>query len=516
MPSTTETQLLAGRYRLGPVLGHGGMSDVYRAVDERTGQPVALKVVRAADPDLAGRLAREVRVQRQMEHPGLIRLRDTGVFNGQAYLTMDLIEGTTLAVALRGTPLGPRRTAALGAQLADALAYVHGLGIVHRDVKPSNIMLADDGRALLADFGIARLVDSTVVTLDGTTLGTAAYMAPEQLEDHQVGPSADIWSLGMVLLECLTGQRVYEGTWSDIIGRRLRGPVPLPADLPVPWMLLLTGMMDHRPDHRLTATEVASLLASPVFARPWARSPVPDTEREITTVPYDLTALTSPHGGPAAPATWTATRTAVGAVPSPAARDDGEHDGASRRRHLALAAMLVAAALVATALAFALGSSPAVGHPKAHDAKVQHPTTTTAPPTPTTPTTPTASSAMSTLMSDIESGVDAGTIDPASAKELTNQAEQSMIDANAGRPDEAANDLQRATEAIQSGEQNGSIQGIEGATLQGALTNLATALGLGAGGTLRAADTTNGPGTLDPGNGHHGRGSGVGPGGSGG
>ena len=253
------TELFAGRFRLGPLLGQGGMSDVYRAVDETSGETVAVKVVRSGDPELARRLAQEVRVHERMEHVGLVRLLDTGVADGQAYIVMELIEGATLAASLRAEPLGTRLTAKLGGILGSALAYVHAEGIVHRDVKPSNILLGADGRAVLGDFGIARLLDATTFTIDGTTIGTVSYMAPEQLEDHSVGPAADIWSLGIVLLECLTGRRVYEGTSSEIIARRLAAPVPLPADLPVPWKLLLSGMLDHRPEQRLDGGQVAAL-----------------------------------------------------------------------------------------------------------------------------------------------------------------------------------------------------------------------------------------------------------------
>jgi serine/threonine protein kinase len=153
---------------------------------------------------------------------------------------------------------------------------------------------------LLGDFGIARLLDGATFTIDGTTVGTAAYMAPEQLEDHQVGPPADIWSLGLVLLESLTGRRTYDGSWNEIIARRLSAPVPLPGDLPVPWKLLLTGMLDHRPAQRLDGTQVASLLASSAFAQPWAPSPADTVASATATVPLDLTALVARQPQPSA------------------------------------------------------------------------------------------------------------------------------------------------------------------------------------------------------------------------
>ena len=173
--------------------------------------------------------------------------------------------------------------------MAGALGYVHERGIVHRDVKPANILVTPDGQARLGDFGIARLIDVSTLTLDGTTLGTAAYMAPEQLENHQVGPSADIWSLGLVLLECLTGEQVYRGSPGEMMAQRLAGPVPIPADLPVPWKVLLSGMLQDSPDQRLGAIEVADLLDTAAMAAPWEPSAGPATDQLAATQADDLT-----------------------------------------------------------------------------------------------------------------------------------------------------------------------------------------------------------------------------------
>ena len=121
-------------------------------------------------------------------------------------------------------------------------------------------------------------------------------MAPEQLEDNQVGPSADLWSLGIVLLECLTGRRAYEGSPSEIVARRLVAPVPIPLDLPVPWKLVLTGMLDHRPDQRLTGHQVAAMLATSAFQAPWQSSSDDTIVSRERLVPYDLTALAPASG----------------------------------------------------------------------------------------------------------------------------------------------------------------------------------------------------------------------------
>ena len=260
---------LDGRYRLGELLGRGGMADVYRAVDEVDGRPVAVKLVRSSDPLLAHRLAHEARAMGAVDHPGLVRMLNSGLSDNHAFLVLDLVEGETLADSVGRGPLPPATVAAVGSAVAGALACVHSHGIVHRDVKPGNVLLGADGRPRLADFGVARLADSSsTLTVAGTTLGTAAYMAPEQLEDHDVGPAADVWALGMVLLECLLGRRIYEGTATEVVSRRLAGPVPMPGDLPAAWRHLLGTMLHDQPSRRPPAAVVAAMLAAPSFSTP--------------------------------------------------------------------------------------------------------------------------------------------------------------------------------------------------------------------------------------------------------
>jgi len=518
MVSTSE--LFAGQVRLGALLGQGGMSDVFRAVDEHTGDAVAVKIVRSGDPELARRLSQEVKVHQRLEHPGLVRLLGTGVAEGQAYIVMELVEGATLAMSLRGGPLGARLTAKLGGILGAALAHVHAAGIVHRDVKPSNIMLGADGRALLGDFGIARLLDATTFTIDGTTLGTVAYMAPEQLEDHLVGASADIWSLGMVLLECLTGRRVYEGTGSEIIARRLAGPVPLPPDLPVPWKLLLSGMLDHRPEQRLGGEQVAELLAAPTFALPWFPSPDSVTEKVAAAgPPLDLTALAPGHQFTAA-LPPDATLVVPPSLPSPARHAPTRSPG----RGQLIAAGVVVLALLGSGLGYALSSNATPGSPKGQTHPPVHhgATTTTTTSTPTSATGSTASTppaALAALVGAVASGVDAGSINPGIGQTLTTQAQQAVSDEVAGQPQQAANDLQQAATTIATSVQNGGIQASEGPVLQGDLTTLAGTLGLSAAATPPTTTTTTSTSTTTtttttapgpPGHHHHG-GAGGGP-----
>jgi serine/threonine protein kinase len=506
MVSTTE--LFAGRFRLGPLLGQGGMSDVFRAEDEQTGGPVALKIVRSGDPELARRLAQEVRVHQRIAHEGLIKLLDTGVADGQAYIVMELVEGATLAASLRAAPLGARLTAKLGGILGSALAYVHAEGIVHRDVKPSNILLGADGRALLGDFGIARLLDGSTFTVDGTTMGTVAYMAPEQLEDHQVGAPADIWSLGLVLLECLTGRRTYEGTSSEIIARRLAGPVPLPADLPAPWRLLLSGMLDHRPDQRLTGEQVAALVGSPVFAEPWTPSPATEAGMASATAAMDLTALRSAGatateavgGGTAVvpPEAASSGATVVGGPPVVGPPRHRRSDGWSW-----LVALLVVLAALGGGLAYALSSgSPSGSNPPPHrtGSTTTSSTTTTSTSSTTTTTVPSAPTALAALVRDIASGVDTGSVSPNVGQNLGADAQRAVTAEATGQPDQAVSALQQAATTIATQEQSGALLPGEAAVLQSDLSALAATLGLSA---ASEAPTTTAPTAPTPGPGKH-------------
>jgi serine/threonine protein kinase len=157
--------------------------------------------------------------------------------------------------------LDPPRVAAIGAELATALAYVHACGVVHRDIKPSNVLLDRSGRVRLTDFGIARLLsDTSGYTATGTTIGTAAYLAPEQVRGERVGPAADVYALGLVLLEALTGERAYRGSPIEAALARLSTPPPMPPSLPEEWRVLVRQMTTLKEDLRPPAEEVAQRL----------------------------------------------------------------------------------------------------------------------------------------------------------------------------------------------------------------------------------------------------------------
>jgi len=253
--------LVADRYLLGRLLGRGGAAEVFRAHDQVLGHAVAVKIflpgVAATD---ARRQHREIMTLAGFSHRSLVMVYNAGEHEGRAFFVMQLVEGRTLADRLREDPLPAAETAQLGIALADALAYVHGRGVIHRDVKPANVLLDQHGRPRLSDFGIAAVVDSTQITSTGMMIGTAAYLAPEQVRGHPVGPGADVYALGLVLLECLTGRREYPGSPMEAALARLHRRAEIPQGLPAPMTPLLEAMTAEDPAQRPTAADVVAWL----------------------------------------------------------------------------------------------------------------------------------------------------------------------------------------------------------------------------------------------------------------
>jgi len=260
-----EERVFGGRYRVTGTLGHGGMASVYRAVDEQLGREVAVKVFRIGPVDHGERARAEAEIQTlaALRSPALVTLYDAALddVDGDSYLVMELVPGSDLATRLHEGPLDPSTTARVGAQVAEGLAAVHERGIVHRDVKPANVLLESDGSHVkLADFGIALLRDSARVTGTGTVMGTAAYLAPEQVLAQGISGKADVYALGLVLLECLTGRRPFPGSAVESATARLtRGP-EIDQHLPTAWRTLLHVMTAQDPAERPTAEEAAQRL----------------------------------------------------------------------------------------------------------------------------------------------------------------------------------------------------------------------------------------------------------------
>ncbi len=267
-------QVFAGRYEILKTLGAGGMGVVYRARDRELGEDVAIKLVHAellhGDETAVQRLKAETRLARRISHRNVVRTHHFGECDGAYYVTMEFVEGMTLRQLMdtRGR-LGVPAALAIGTQLAEALEVAHGQGVIHRDIKPQNLLLDAAGVLKVMDFGIARLAEhTTVLTQAGMIVGTPAYMAPEQLLGEDVDGRSDLYAAGVVLYECLTGRLPFAAQSPiSLIAKLLRDdPVP-PADLnpeiPRPLSALIVQLLAKKPEERAaTAGGLSRVLAS--------------------------------------------------------------------------------------------------------------------------------------------------------------------------------------------------------------------------------------------------------------
>jgi serine/threonine protein kinase len=299
-------ELLAERYQPIELIGTGGAASVFRALDRNLGRDVAIKVFNptTSDDDDYRRQHTETMLLSTLNHPGLVTLHDAGLQEDgsgktTSFLVMELVDGLDLRKLLKSGPLPSEHVAQLGADLADALAYIHAQGVIHRDVKPANILMYHSGEhdtrlyPKLTDFGIARMVEATHSTAHGATIGTANYLSPEQAEGTAVEPRSDIYSLGLVLLECLTGEKAFPGPVVEAaVARLLRDP-EIPDSLGDDWVGLLTRMTARDPQARPDAHEVAVALralgsdkddddATVTLTLPAASETLPDTPDVIT------------------------------------------------------------------------------------------------------------------------------------------------------------------------------------------------------------------------------------------
>lgn len=252
--------VVGDRYELGELLGSGGTARVYRAHDRDAGTECAVKLFHRNAATLGPRRARETAILQGLDHPGVVGLHDAGLEDGRAYLVVQLVEGEDLAERLLTGPLGLDEITAAALRLADALAHVHERGVIHRDLKSGNVLLGADG-AMITDFGVAYLLDTTRVTAVGSVAGTAAYMAPEQVLGEPVGPPADVYALGLVLIEAVTAEREYAGPRVEAALARLSRQPRIPEGLPDELSQVLHLMTARDPALRPTAAEVVRALS---------------------------------------------------------------------------------------------------------------------------------------------------------------------------------------------------------------------------------------------------------------
>jgi len=271
---------LAGRYALEEPIASGGAAIVWRAFDENLSRTVAIKLLHphhANEPTVVERFERESRSAAQLNHPNAVRIYDTGREDDLVYLVMEHVDGPSLKEVLdREEELDPGTVAALGEQVAAALGEAHRHGLVHRDIKPANILIAADGTVKVTDFGIAKALSSADATLTtpGTVVGTAAYVAPEQLEDGEIDARADIYALGVLLHECLSGRPAFSGdtptaTAAMRLSHDLLPPRQLRADVPRALDdIVVRATRRDRVDRFADGDAMAAALAPAVTAKP--------------------------------------------------------------------------------------------------------------------------------------------------------------------------------------------------------------------------------------------------------
>lgn len=276
--------LVADRYRLDAAIGRGGMGEVWRATDEVLGRPVAVKLLLGdgSDPSAAARFRLEAQTAARLGHPHVVAVFDFGSWDGRFFLVMELVEGDSLAQLLEaGHLLGAERAAVVAAQAAAGLAAAHQQGIVHRDIKPGNLMLDATGSVKIGDFGIARFVDDPAagLTMTGQIVGTSLYLAPERALGRTAGPASDVYALGCVLYQLLTGRPPFQGDSATALLYQHIDSAPVPpshlgVDVPSAFEGYLLGLLAKQPEDRPTAQDVADWFRTDAWRAHPAPAPV--------------------------------------------------------------------------------------------------------------------------------------------------------------------------------------------------------------------------------------------------
>ncbi|HEX6682853.1 MAG TPA: serine/threonine-protein kinase [Candidatus Limnocylindrales bacterium] len=308
----TSGVLLNGRYRLQERIASGGMGDVWKGMDEVLDRVVAIKIMLTSlmeEKGFAERFRAEARTMATINHPGVVRIYDFGS-DQVAYLIMEYVEGEPLSKTLnRVGRLTPARSMSLIAQAAEALQAAHDRGVVHRDVKPGNLLVRPNGTLVLTDFGIARAAAAAQLTATGAVLGTASYIAPEQASGIPATALSDVYSLGIVAYQCLSGHRPFEGdTPLEIAMKHVTGTArPLPEDVPRPIRQVVERAMAKEPATRWPSAEAFAVAARHAASGvvPAQRPVVSPPIRPVATAPYKPgTAVVPPRVPPTANLTY--------------------------------------------------------------------------------------------------------------------------------------------------------------------------------------------------------------------
>ncbi|MFI1357007.1 serine/threonine-protein kinase [Streptomyces sp. NPDC020898] len=280
-------RLIAGRYRLLGKLGHGGMGTVWRAKDETVDREVAVKEPRVPDhlpererENAFERMRREARAAARLDHPSVVTVHDVAVVDGRPWIVMELVQGRSLGDALQEGTLGAREAARIGLEVLGALEAAHAAGILHRDVKPDNVLLGRHGRVVLTDFGIAQIEGETSLTDTGGFVGSPEYIAPERVLGQRPGPASDLWSLGVVLYAATEGVSPFRRSNTPATLQSVLNSTPAaPASAPGPLAEAVNGLLDKDPSRRPDAARLRPLLEEAARPAPPAPTQVAAVDR---------------------------------------------------------------------------------------------------------------------------------------------------------------------------------------------------------------------------------------------
>ena len=459
---------LAERYVLEDVLAHGGSAEVWRARDTVLDRPVAVKVLHRHlldDPTTRARLIQEARAAASLSHPGIVAVYDVAIDEeASAAVILELVEGESLAHRIkREGALPPRAAARIAAEVAEALAHAHERGVVHRDVKAANVLLGVDGEARLADFGIARLLDDAAqrLTDTGTIAGTLRYLAPEQLRGEPAGPPADVYAVGVLLTEMLSGRPPYEVDSPVALAEAQRTPPMTIEGAPPSLSAIVRPTLDPDPERRpSSAGQLAAELRTWLEAD--AAPPGPDTTSDAPTLPaiplpgVPAVMVLSPDQ-PAAPAPPAPIEPApaggrAGAPGGP--RDPGRSRG---RSQLTVAAITAAALLVALFILLAVVTAPNEPGPLSSPSASPE-----ASPSPTASPSPSAaplsfSEAIEAFKDLVGQGEADGLIDADAAEELMDRADDVAKEVEDGSPGQVNRAFRELRQAIEEFVRDGHI-----------------------------------------------------------
>ena len=349
--------VVAGRYRIDSLIAAGGMGEVWRATDEVLGRVVSVKFLHpqfASDESFLERMLREARAASAINHPGVVAVYDFGRIDPEdgvptSYIVMEHVDGPSLSQMLTEGPLGVDKSLMILEETASALYAAHRAGVVHRDVKPGNIIMAPSGHVKLTDFGIARSQDTSTITDSGSITGTATYLSPEQASGEKASEASDLYSLGVVIYSCLTGGPPFtrEGPVAIALAHLQDPPPPLPEDIPAGVSQLVMSLLEKKPNDRPVDAEAVSAQAALLRG--------PNMTGDVPPVPTGPTPTSTAVAGAA---TAVSEQTQV----APAVQEEEpepEPEKRSRRGlFLILGAVVAAMALVAAYLVFGRGGEP--------------------------------------------------------------------------------------------------------------------------------------------------------------